>query len=152
MDTAKEHFLLHEALPLLRRLDEQTPPLWGLMNVRQMIEHLSEFVRLASGKTPMPLHNQGEVLEKSYQFMMSEKPFRPGTKNVFLDEIPPPPRLADKEAALTELEQELTDFQRAYAGNPDRRVTNPFFGELNYGEQVQLLHKHFTHHLRQFGL
>jgi hypothetical protein len=29
---------------------------------------------------------------------------------------------------------------------------NPFFGDLNFAENVHLLHKHALHHLRQFGV
>jgi hypothetical protein len=33
------------------------------------------------------------------------------------------------------------------------RVTrNPFYGDLNYEQNVQLLHKHALHHLKQFGV
>jgi hypothetical protein len=98
------------------------------------------------------MFNQGEALERSYLFLLSEKPFRPNTKNPILSETPPPPRHPDKASALAELERELDDFHRSFAEHPGRRTSNPIFGELNYEEQVQLLHKHFGHHLRQFGL
>jgi hypothetical protein len=29
---------------------------------------------------------------------------------------------------------------------------NPFFGDLNFEQNVQLLYKHSLHHLRQFGV
>ena len=31
-------------------------------------------------------------------------------------------------------------------------TTNPIFGDLDFAANVQLLHKHALHHLRQFGL
>ena len=54
--------------------------------------------------------------------------------------------------ALTELESEINHFFKVYSENPLLRTINPFFGNLNFEEQVQLLHKHATHHARQFGL
>ena len=54
--------------------------------------------------------------------------------------------------AIAELQIEIDYFFEVYNGKPELRMTNPFFGNLNYEEQVQLLHKHATHHARQFGL
>jgi len=35
----------------------------------------------------------------------------------------------------------------AFANNPSLITTNPFFGDLNFEENVYLLHKHALHHL-----
>ena len=67
-------------------------------------------------------------------------------------EEPPPYRLSSKEAAIEELKSEIEDFFAVFAGNDGLKIANPFFGHLNYEMQVQLLHKHATHHLRQFGV
>jgi hypothetical protein len=54
--------------------------------------------------------------------------------------------------AIAELQMEIDDFFRIYSQAPGLRNTSPFFGELNFEEQVHLLHKHAMHHARQFGL
>jgi hypothetical protein len=56
------------------------------------------------------------------------------------------------ETAIAQLKRALATFQQAYADNPEREIMNPFFGPLNYEGQVQLLHKHAKHHLKQFGV
>ncbi len=54
--------------------------------------------------------------------------------------------------AIIELEKELMDFEKLYSANPLTIITNPFFGDLNFEEWIQLLHKHAIHHLKQFGV
>ena len=65
---------------------------------------------------------------------------------------PPPLKNANMNEAIVELQKEIDDFFSAYSVNVGMRIVNPFFGNLNWEEQVQLLHKHATHHAKQFGL
>jgi hypothetical protein len=84
-------------------------------------------------------------------FLMSEKEFKPNTKNALMGEDPLPVRHVKISDAIAELESELKDFEKYFTSFPDARITNAFFGDLNYDEWVQLLHKHSMHHLKQFG-
>ena len=83
---------------------------------------------------------------------MTEKPFRENTPNKLLPDEPSPPKNANMNEAIAELQKEIDDFFSAYSANAGMRTVNPFFGNLNWEEQVQLLHKHATHHAKQFGL
>lgn len=148
----KFHFLKHEFVPLLRSIDEDTKPLFGKMNVQQMIEHMSYAFRNASGYILLPALNDEEVTLKMYNFMMSEKPFRDNTPNPNLPDEPEPPMHGNIEDALVELEQSILLFEEVFNEDPERRILNPFFGILNFEEWVHLLHKHASHHLRQFGV
>jgi hypothetical protein len=56
------------------------------------------------------------------------------------------------EAAVSELKAQLEHFFASFAANPKLTTLNPFFGVLDYDMNVQLLHKHALHHLRQFGV
>ena len=47
--TTKLTFLLKTYPQLLRNLDSATKGQWGKMNVQQMIEHMSEFIRHGNG-------------------------------------------------------------------------------------------------------
>lgn len=146
---AKEAFLKTEYTKKLRQLDPATKPLWGKMNVQQMIEHMGDYVRIASGKDPMQLVTPQEQLPRMQAFLESEKPFRENTPNPLLPDIPPPVKLAEVTVAIDRLQKEIDDFLILA---PAKTTMNPFFGELNYEQQVQLLHKHGVHHLRQFGV
>jgi len=148
----KVAFLKTEYINALRSLDSNAPRKWGKMNVQQMIEHMSDYVRIASGRTPMQIVTPAEQLERMQGFLASEKPFRENTPNALMSEEPSPERHATKEDAIDELQSEINYFFNAFANEPEKKLDNPFFGTLGYEQQVQLLYKHATHHLRQFGM
>jgi hypothetical protein len=154
MSIEKENFLRTKFVTYLQRLDPATPPKWGKMGVQQMIEHYGgDAVRNASGRLKIdtivtPLQN----LERMREFMMSDKPFKENTINPLLAEEPAPLRYKTVQAAIGALQQELIYFFEAYEKNPALVIRNPFFGDLNFEQNVQLLYKHALHHLRQFGV
>ena len=150
MDT-KLKFLINEYPLILRQIDPAKKGQWGKMNVQQMIEHMCDSVREANGKIPRTLLTPSERVPKMKEFLMSEKEFKPETKNVLMADEPPDLINASVADAIDELETELNDFVTKFDGNSDSKITNPFFGELNFEEWVQLLHKHAVHHLKQFG-
>ena len=134
---AKINFLRKTFIEKLKELDPATPPAWGLMNVQQMIEHMSDSFRIANGKDPHVIVTPAERLEN--------------TKNILMSETPPNIRRANKMEAINELEGEINDFVSYFEQHPGSTTTNPFFGELNFEEWIQLLHKHAVHHLKQFN-
>jgi hypothetical protein len=152
MTDEKINFFKSEYLPSLRKIDPSRKPLWGKMNYWQMLEHMSDSIRIANGKAPHELHTPVELVGKFKAFILTEKPFKENTKNALLGEDTLPVRNASVEKALEELQTEVTDFLKAFEPDPERKVMNPFFGELNFREWVQLLHKHAIHHLKQFGV
>jgi hypothetical protein len=154
MSLEKENFLRTKLVACLQRLDPATPPRWGKMSVQAMIEHFGgDAVRNASGRLKIDtILTPPEQLEKMREFLMSEKPFRENTKNPLMSEEPKPYRYATNQGAIGALQQELIYFFEAYEKNPSQIIRNPFFGDLNFEQNVQLLYKHALHHLRQFGV
>jgi hypothetical protein len=148
----KLNFLLTTLPDLLRKLDPSTERKWGKMNVQQMIEHFSDSVREANGKDKKQIFTEADKLPLYKNFLMSDKAFRPETKNPIMPDEPVAVRNKNKEEAIAELENELTDFADHFKNNPESINTQPVFGELNYNEWIQLLHKHAVHHLKQFGV
>lgn len=123
------------------------------MTLQQTIEHFSDSVRIASGKTVYTDFVFGpEQLQKNRDFMLSEKPFKENTVNPLMPEVPAPVINISAEAALTELQKELDYFFSVFEENNLQVTRSPFFGDLNYEQNVHLLHKHALHHLRQFGV
>lgn len=152
MNFEKENFLRTKFITFLQRLDVTTPPQWGKMNVQQMIEHFADSVMIASGKLKLPPVNEGERLQKAREFLMTEKPLRPNTKNPFLSEEPAPLKYNTVQAAIGKLQEEFIYFFETFEKNPGLTTSNPFFGELNFDENIQFLFKHALHHLKQFGV
>ena len=151
MNLEKENFLKSELVPCLQRLDPSTPPAWGKMNMHQMIEHYADAVMISSGKLKLPGVNEGERLIKFHQFLMSEKPFLPNTKNPLMSEEPAPIKRNTVQASIGKLKEEMIYFFDVFEKNPQLTTLNPFFGNLNFEENIQLLYKHALHHLKQFG-
>lgn len=152
MIAAKEEFLKSEFISLLRQLKDDEKPKWGVMNAQQMIEHFADAVKNASGKLILPILNEGERLQKSREFLMSEHPFKENTANPLIPEKGIPLRQPDIPSAIDKLQKELDYFFEEFDKNPEFVTGNAFFGDLDYKMNVQLLHKHALHHLRQFGL
>ncbi len=148
----KVFFLRTELLTHLQSLEGETNPLFGKMNVQQMIEHMSYAFQQASGLIPLPAVNDAETTEKMYRFMMSDKPFRDNTPNVYLPEEPLPAEKKTIADSLLALQKDIEVFFATFDHNKELRILNPFFGNLNYEEWEHLLHKHALHHLRQFGI
>ncbi len=147
----KADFLKNEYTKILTKLDEHAPRKWGKMNVQQMIEHMAEYVRIASGKAVLPSVTPEDKLPRMQGFLASEKPFPENTPNQLMPETPAPVKHGTKQDAVNELQTEIDDFFAAHQNDPDKKTPNPFFGTLDFEQQVQLLYKHSTHHLRQFG-
>jgi hypothetical protein len=84
--------------------------------------------------------------------MMSEKPFKENTKSPVLPEEPQPLKKHTKEAAVGKLQEELIYFFEVFEKDPGKKTNHPAFGELNFEENIQIMHKHALHHLRQFGV
>jgi hypothetical protein len=154
MSIEKENFLRTKLVTYLQRLNPATPAHWGKMNVQQMIEHYAgDAVRNASGRLKIDhIMTAPENLGRMREFMMSNKPFKENTKNPLMGEEPAPLRYKTVQAAIGALQQELIYFFEAFEKDPELITRNPFFGDLNFEQNVQLLYKHALHHLRQFGV
>ena len=148
----KAAFLKKEFTQLLSEIQEDREPAWGKMRFRQMIEHMSDSVRIANGKDPHVVLLDEETVGKMQHFLRSDKPFRENTPNKLLPETPPAPRNASTEEAIRELQQDIDLFFDQFADSKEKMMANPFFGNLDYEHWVQLLYKHSLHHLRQFGV
>lgn len=135
----------------LRTLNPTAKGKWGKMNAQQMVEHLTDSVRVATGKEFQKKELNEEQTEKARNFFLSDKPFRENTINHLLPSDPPPVRNSSMKNAVKEFEAELNEFFFKFQ-DPSYVTINPFAGEFNFEQWVHLLHKHFQHHARQFGL
>ena len=148
----KAQFLKNDFIPLLQALPTEAKPAWGKMTVQQMIEHFSDSVRIASGKV---VHTEvltpPEQLDKMRNFLESDKPFRENTKNLLMPEVPAPVQNPSKAEAVKDLKEEMHFFFSVFEKNNLQVTRNPFFGDLTYEQNIQLLYKHALHHLRQFA-
>jgi hypothetical protein len=152
MTDPKEEFLKNDFISLLGKLKESQKGVWGVMDAQQMVEHFADAVKNASGKLILPQLSEGEQLEKMRSFLMSDKPFRENIDNPMIPKEGIAHRQPDLQSAIDKLQSELDFFFEVFQKNPSLKTGNAFFGSLDYEMNIQLLHKHAMHHLRQFGL
>lgn len=113
---------------LLTNLNPNTPPLFGKMNVHQMIEHMTDSIAIASGRIIEPNHQTEEVTAKMKGFMMSDKPFRDNTPNPLLPDTPVAPRHAFIEDSIKELKLEIAAFIDNFKDDVDKKLRIHFWG------------------------
>ena len=152
VNKTKLDFIKTEAVSLLRTLKGDETPAWGKLNAQQMIEHLCDAFDDAAGLNNHKILTPPEQLDAYKNFMMSQKDFNPNTKYILMDATPAPAKMENINTALNQLQERITIFESVFKDDENKRIINPFFGELNFEENVQLLHKHMRHHLRQFKL
>jgi hypothetical protein len=148
----KQKFFTAEYIGLVKKLKGNEKPQWGQLSAQGMIEHMTDSIGIAWGRIKEPMVTKPEFLEKAKSFAMSDKEFKPNTKNTLMAETPAPLRHSTIDDATHELENEIFLFLSYYDFNPEATVQNPFYGELNYKEWLHLLHKHAVHHLKQFSV
>ena len=154
MAEEKLEFISRKFVPLLQTLSAEAIGKWGKMNAQQMAEHVAGFFMVSTQKYIFPVLTSVEHLPKYKEFLWSDKEFRENTKapaGVVPDE-PVPIKTASMAAALERLQQEIDHFVQYFKDNPGAKTAHPVFGELDFGEWVQLHHKHVTHHAKQFGV
>jgi hypothetical protein len=147
-----EQFFKEQYIPLLQKLTGKEVGTWGVLSPQGMIEHMTDSIGIAHGRIKEELQTPTEVLERVRTFALSDKEFKPDTKNSLMSETPAALRFANISEAIVELREEINLFFNYYKENPEQTVLNPFFGDFNYEEWLHLLHKHAIHHLKQFNL
>ncbi|QHS55641.1 hypothetical protein GWR56_08855 [Mucilaginibacter sp. 14171R-50] len=134
---------------LLVTLDAGTAPLWGNMNPQQMIEHLIDQVQYTNGtKIPTCDVSPRQAAAAKQRGIYTDEPI---PRNVILGKLPDSLLYPDMQAAIDQLMAELESFDRFFK-EPGITVLHGGFGPMNYTEWLIWHHKHFTHHLTQFGL
>ena len=148
----KEQFFKTEYIPLLNQLSDNEVGLWGVLSPQGMIEHMTDSFGNAYGRIKNTLQTPSELLERVRIFALSDMEFKENTKNSLMSETPAPLRNSSISLAIDELENEIKAFFDFYNSNPTHVEMNAFFFVFNYEQWLHLLHKHATHHLKQFNL
>ena len=137
----------NEIVNRINRLSPQSKPLWGKMNVAQMLAHLQLPIGIAYGthqpKGSFLLRLIGPLFKSS---LWNEKPWKKGlpTDPTFIMEGQS--KDFDKEkAALLELIGRFSESAIVL----DK---HPVFGKMSKENWSKATWKHVDHHLRQFGV
>lgn len=144
---------LETILAYLNRLTPETQPQWGKMSAQRMVEHLTDSLRIATGKNPQQLEIPEDRIERMVAFLDSDKPMAHNISVSFATpEMNDHLRNEELELAIDEFVEEWLEFEELFETEAARTSLHPFYGELNYEQWKRLSEKHHTHHFTQFGL
>lgn len=148
---SKKEFLINDVKELLKKLNPDSEPAFGLMTAQHMVEHLSWTLKGCTKRV-------GEVENPPTKGQLGFQRFI--EKGAIFEHRPSDKTKADLPALKFEnlehaIEQVVVAIERFYAhfeANPDFKCYNKFFGELNF-EQLELFnYNHYKFHLWQFDL
>ncbi|MCD6011262.1 MAG: hypothetical protein K0Q79_1124 [Flavipsychrobacter sp.] len=139
-----------EIINRINKLTPQTQPVWGKMNVAQMLAHCCvtyEFIYDTKHKAPGPFQR---FLQKAF------------IKNIVVNEKPYKKNSPTGKAFIT-VDQKNFDIEKARLIDFIKRTTEKgkehfegkeslSFGKLTSQEWNNMFYKHLDHHLSQFGV
>ena len=148
---ARTIFNLRDRDALLKRLDRLTPDAkarWGRMTAHRMLCHLSDSLRVGLGEVPAE-SRAGPLANPVARWLLAYViPFPKGRAETAPEMLTSQPSdwTADLAAAR--------DYLRAAAarGATGKWARHPAFGDVSGKLYGVFIHKHFDHHLRQFGV
>lgn len=120
------------------------------MSAHQMVCHLNDAFRMASGEKPVA-HVSTPARRTLLKWVALHLPRRwpPGISTVpEVDQEIGGTRPAEFSADLAELERHVREFARRH---PASRPPHPIFGPLSERQWLRWSYLHTDHHLRQFG-
>jgi len=91
---SNEHFFTQDYIPLLRQLSADAKGSWGVLSAQGMVEHMTDSFGEGWNRIPRQLQTPPDMVEKWREFALSDKEFRPNTKNALMSETAAPLRLA----------------------------------------------------------
>src|SRR5690625_1625084 len=137
----------------LDKRTENTKPKWGILTPQHLMEHLEESYRILSGEiqdfdivTPEKILDKVQASLYNYEKFPRNSQF-PTMKKGELETLKHPDLETAKQKMLEAREAYLNFFKE----NPDARLKNMVFGNLNKYESYLLERKHLNHHFEQFG-
>lgn len=129
-----------------RRIAATASPLWGKMNAAEMMVHITDALRMATGELPVQSRRIFVRFPVIKQLLIYVVPMAKG--------LPTAPELRSR--APASWDNELRDFEASLTSFGARDQTaawpaHPAFGTMNRKSWGVLAYKHCDHHLRQFG-
>lgn len=135
----------------INKLSSQTKPLWGKMNVGQMLAHVNVSYEMVyeSAKHPKPKGFMKWVLRRFVKKnIVNEKPYRKNMRTAPAFLMRGNKDFATEKARLIEYLVKTEKFGSVYFDGKESHS----FGPLSTTEWNNLFSKHLHHHLTQFGV
>lgn len=135
---------------IIARINKLTPgskPLWGRMNVSQMLAHLQVPIGVADGTQKLKRTLFGRIVGPMVKpILYNEKPFK---RNLPTD---PSFVMINNEKDFETEKQKLLTIVNNFSEESIVNDTHTFFGKLTKEQWSKGTWKHLDHHLQQFGV
>ncbi len=130
-----------------RRLTSGTEAKWGKMNAAQMVAHLTNSIRMATGELPVAGKRHAARLFPLKQLLIYVLPMPKNlpTAKELISRVPEP--FSGEVEALGTALDDFASRPRDYAW-----PAHPIFGTMSRRDWGALAYRHSDHHLRQFGV
>ncbi len=138
----------------LSNLKEDTKPKWGIMTPQHMIEHLEYTYRIEIGEIrDLEIATPEKILEKVHASLYNYQPFPKNSQFPLLEkDTLDTLKHTDLPTAIEKFNEAREDYKTYFKENPDAKLKNLVFGELNKYEWYLMERKHLNHHFEQFDL
>jgi hypothetical protein len=137
-----------EVIDRISSLTENSKPLWGKMNVAQMVRHCSLCEEYYFGNVKVSRSFLGRIFGKmAIQAILKDE------KSSFKKNAPTSPNFKVAEA-INDLEAEKVKWKsliKRYETFSREDLTHWFFGKMTKLQLGRFIYKHCDHHLKQFG-
>ncbi|WP_139958240.1 DUF1569 domain-containing protein [Flavicella sediminum] len=149
MESIFDNNVAHKLIDRINSLSHDCMPIWGKMNVAQMLAHSSVMFDLA--------YNEHEKPNKVKQFLLKQfvKPIVVGKKPYKTNSRTAPEFIISEERVFEVEKEILIDYikktQQLGADYFEGKESNSF-GKLTANEWDISFYKHLDHHLRQFAV
>jgi len=142
---------LEEKNALIARITALTgteKPLWGKMNVSQMVEHCIRYEEMMAGDSKIKRGWLGFLFGKMALKSMigDDKPLRHGMST--LKEL----TIEEANGDFEKQKGRWIGLLKGYEHPGATKYIHPFFGKMTREQTGRLSYKHTDHHLRQFGM
>lgn len=152
MKFRNKQFLLEQLPPMLRQLQGDQAPNFGLMTARHMVEHLIWVTKVMSRKNGEPPAELTKSQLYFKQFVANGCPFEYRPKEGVTKDNLNPLKYANLEEAIAVLEDTNRKLYELLESNPDYKSYNQMTGEFNGEELDMFMGQHARWHSYQFGL
>jgi hypothetical protein len=149
MKTLFETAAVHELIGRIDNLTPATQARWGKMNAEQMLAHLVDAMKLATGELTAKPKKMIFRYPPFRQFLVYLMPFPKGAPTL--------PELRRRDSDAGTLDRNRADLARLLRDIGSRSSQkewpeHPAFGKLGRRAWGVLGYRHADHHLRQFGV
>lgn len=139
-----------ETIARINQLNHDTPPLWGKMNVAQMLAHCNVAYELVyTDKHPKPKGFKKFMIKLfAKNAVVGPKPYKKNSPTAPMFVISDKREFDIEKKRLIDHLEKTQELGEAYFNGKESHA----FGALTTKEWNTLFSKHLDHHLRQFGV